>query len=276
MRRSAIFLGGPQGSGKTTAAKTIQDILLLNDWEVHVIKFADPIYYLANAFEELLAPMVGRTPNVTQVQSILQDIGDTGRKYYGNSAWVEFAKSRAFGFAQSQADVCIIFEDVRKRPELDLSKEFEAVGFKSVSMYFDATEETRKARLGPKYRANTSHSTESEVQEFKGQFTQTIDTNGSEDSKNEAIGKLLKDAGFYLPEAKQLADIVDAFNHHLTVWSKSNRFGANFEFSYDNTGYKKLKVKDAAPIESLPADMMAAHVVRAEEILSSFEKETEV
>ena len=275
MRKSAILLGGPQGSGKTTAAETIAQILMINNWHVEVIKFADPMYSLGNAFEKMLAPIVGREPNILENAAVLQDIGDIGRIRYGERVWIDVAKARAIPMvergAEGNIDTCIIFEDVRKIGELKLAKELEADGFKTISMYFDAPEEVRKARLGPKYRSNTSHSTESEVQQFKDQFNMVIKTDGPEEAKNAAVTQLLKDAGFYLEPKSQLSDIVDAFNAYYKTWSVANKYGANFEFYYDIDGSKKLKVRDAAPIESLPEDVKIARLEEAAKVLSDLD-----
>jgi len=276
MRKAAIFLGGPQGSGKTTAAEFLAGMLLLNDWHVEVIKFADPIYRIAEGIENSLAPVVGRRPSVKDNSGILQDIGDIGRERYDQKLWITLAKLRAEAVVKSceasGASCCVIFEDVRKKGELDLATELELQGFEGFSVYFEASEETRKARLGSKYRANTSHSTETEVQEFKANFAHTVSTDTVQTSKEAHLAKIVKDRGFCLQPSKQLADIVEAFNHHYSQWSQTNKFGANFEFAYEpTTGMKSLKVRDCEPVETLPEDVIAVKLQDAATILSSFE-----
>jgi hypothetical protein len=137
-----IAFSGPQGSGKTTIARSCG---------YPIYKFADPLYTMHHSIRDILMglgePMVGING------ALLQLLGtDFGRKELGADIWVRIMRRRLEA-AWHMLDVVVI-DDVRFLNELELVRDLG--GF---CVRLDCDEEIRRNRA-EKWRVNTGHASE--------------------------------------------------------------------------------------------------------------------
>lgn len=266
MRKVAIFLGGSQGSGKSTAASFIKDHLFQHGWIVHVLKFADPVYEITNYVDAFMSNIVKR--EIPKKNGpLMQKMGtDIGRQMYGQNIWVDYLKSRIDWMKDSTGNVCFIIEDTRMENELDLQDRLE--GIETTSIYLDATEESRKPRT-ESWRENTSHQSEQAFL-FQDFFKYTIDTNGDIENKNAVIKDILGNMKMFLDPKESLEELLAFFNAGFAEWS-STGYGANFDWKYGPKGFKELHIRDIGKIETLPEDKTVIKIKEVEEVMNGLE-----
>jgi len=265
-RQVAIFLGGTQGSGKSTAADFIEGQLFKVGWAVVREKFAEPVYKIAQQIESVMAEYSGQEPKEKN-GPLLQIVGtDIGRNLFGKDIWVNHMKNRIEMFSKAfvgfpKVKICVIVEDTRMENEFCLQDQL--AGFETVSIYFDAEEEIRKSRTNS-WRSRTDHESE-QVSSFRDLFKFTVDTNGTVEDKNFLLYQILNRLEMFPTAEERLQTLVDDFNVGLTEWAAVTSYGANFSWQYDQQGVKSLKVRDVAPIDKLPDDSMADKLTKMEQ-----------
>lgn len=184
MKKVVLFIGGNQGAGKTTAAKYIreyfhkltQDTLLFGA-EVFIYKYADPLYRLHDEVEKFFHKLGAIESVRPKYGPLLQRLGnEIGRELYGENVWVNNLVDRISASAGGGLPQIHIVEDVRRKNELDWpAQRFKDLGYKVISVFLDAPEDVRKTRTDM-WRPDTSHKSESELQEFRHLFDYTIST----------------------------------------------------------------------------------------------------
>lgn len=271
-RRVAIFLGGGQGSGKTSGAQFITNQLSDGTWVYDIIKFADPLYQISQMVDKFYSGMVGRDPSKKN-GPLLQRMGDIGRELYNEDIFVNDVTRRVCSGADGlgHSNYAVIIEDVRYGNELSSKEALRDIGWEVVSILFEAPLEIRKARA-ESFRENTSHSSESTVHQIRHLFDFVIDTSGDISDKNTKIAGALKSINVNYDPRRYLEFIVNSFNSDIEDWQNESGHGANFEWYYDkDTGRKKLRVRDVAPIETLPADKAAIKISEVQEKMESLD-----
>ncbi len=246
-----IFLGGPQGSGKSTAAEFIQDCLLKTGVNVHLTKYAAPVYALHDLIQQFFEEQCG-IPAKKKDGPLLQKAGtDIGRNHYGTEVWIDWMRRHLdsyFGKTDPSYPAVAVIEDVRFINEFELSEEYKAKGYKVTTIYFDAPLEDRKERV-ESFRENTSHQSEAELQQFIDRFEHKISTAGSVEDKNKRLAEIVDQLIEKVPPEKQFEDMVIFFNDALSWAQRELGMTANFGWEYDTeTGNKKMKLLDVGPL----------------------------
>ena len=265
-----IFLGGEQGSGKSTAASFIADTLESMGESTYIMKFADTIYKFHNAIEAEFAEaaMIPKSPKRGKLLQILGT--DIGREIYGEDIWVNLTKRRITDIWSKRPNEIIIVEDVRFDNELMLCPLLKSVGHEAISIYFEAPVELRKERVEG-FRENTAHRSEAELSGIKDKFTHKVRTDRSMSEKNADLLSILTSEKLVPSPINALQSVVALFNQSLHEWSQAFGHGANFEWRYDDNGNKHLAVKDCAPINLLPKDLVAVQVEAVQNIMEKLD-----
>lgn len=266
-KRIAIFLGGGQGSGKTTATAFITDQLGDSTWSFEAIKFAEPLYQLSRMVDSFCSRMTGAAP-ASKNGALMQRLGDVVRDLYGKSALIDDAKDRAIALEREveSGGLVVIFEDVRLEDELKLKDYFKERGYDTLSILFEAPEEIRLARAESP-RPNTKHKTEAEIAAFRAYFDHVIDTSGEISAKEEKLREILKGVGIEFSAKALLETFVKDMNDTLEGWETITNHGANFEWHYvPETGKKRLRVREVAPIAKLSPDKQAVRIEETQNV----------
>lgn len=270
-----IFLGGQQGSGKSSAAQYIDERAFNQGFSSSILKFADPVYKIAEVVEEKMCQILGQEPSKKN-GSLLQKIGtDIGREIFDKNIWVKDLHRRINRYVMSAqstgSSICLVVEDVRMINEFELmdtlKKQYE--NFTIFSVYFNAPEEVRKTRTNS-WRENTSHESE-QCYTFQNLFDHQIDTSGSKEDKEALLNELLISKGLYRTPEETLQDLVDLFNFTFEDWMKDHKHGANFDWKYDDRGVKKLTIREVAPISVISEDQKAIKIQQVTESFNELE-----
>lgn len=271
--KTVIFLGGEQGSGKSTAAEFIQQTLHKSGFTPTIMKFADTVYELHHVIDRSMSRILGRDPSKKKGE-LLQIIGtEIGRNMYDKDIWVKATekKIKEFNHDFDEIQTVIIVEDVRFKNEFDLCAKLNSEGIKAISIYFSAPEAVRKERV-ESFRANTSHPSELELSTFKHLFQYHIDTSDTLEGKNEALLHIIN-TNSLIPDAKGSLQVeVDLFNELLCMWEDRTGHGANFEWFYETSGKKRLRIKDVAPILTLSKDKAAVAVAEVQKVMETLDE----
>lgn len=269
MKKVIIFLGGEQGSGKSSATEFIHDKLTENSFMCFDLKFAGPIYDIAKDVEERMCALVGKSPSKKN-GALLQKLGDIGREVYSPDIWIKALEQKVTDLISDEfckdINKCVIIEDTRTAAELALAQTLMDKGYLVLTIYFDAPEEIRKPRTHS-WRENTSHITES-AHTFQDQFRYTVDTSGTKEDKNFLLESILEGVNLLAEPKSQLDELVDAFNACYGNWSRKTGMGANFDWRFAKDGLKELVVRDLGKIETLPEDKLA---IRVQETIDALE-----
>lgn len=146
-----IALSGKQGSGKTTTAKMLKEALQSKGVEVRMMKFADPLYDMQNAIQEIL----GRYGVGMKVPDgkLLQLLGtEWGRSTLSDTIWADILIER-IKLVTGEKTVVIV-DDTRFPNEL-VALQF----LKAFTVRLEAGEGARKVRA-EKWRDRTDHPSE--------------------------------------------------------------------------------------------------------------------
>lgn len=258
-KKLVIFLGGEQGSGKSGSHMFLSDFLCRLGYYLPLksVKFAGILY-------EIKALLDGNEPPANKV--ILQKLGDAVREEYGVDYMVKRTKKEILEFFDQDATPwsssthkALIVDDVRKALELKLSDDLKDNGIDVISIYLDAPEEVRKARLGDQWRPNTKHNTEAELEAIKKLFDHIVSTAGTIEERNEAFLCLLKSHKIEIDAKVELESTVAAFNQMFRDWENDLGHRANFRFDYDKEGRKILKIDEVSKYSEPKADMLKQH-----------------
>lgn len=156
-----VIISGKQGSGKTTLAKKIKDAFGMN---AICVKFADPIYEIHNAAQNVLIKYgLNRYAKEPKDGALLQRLGDWGRQDLHPDIWV-MATLGYISYVPKNI-VCII-EDCRFKNELDMTKQMFYHARGCVSVRLCAGEQTRKIRCEA-WRSHSTHISEVDLDEYE-------------------------------------------------------------------------------------------------------------
>jgi hypothetical protein len=271
------LLGGRQGSGKTSGANYISEVLKKEGYSVHVIKFADPVYAIHDYIGNFLGRLLNR-PAQKKNGPLLQLIGtEIGREMFGEDIWVNAALARIAQAYETHlldrgenARIAFVIEDLRFENELSLTYKLATKGFATKTILFDAPEDVRAARA-ESYRPNTSHASEASLGTFEQHFDERIDTSGPESSKNDQLRKILQSMELLSDPTVSLEDYVEHFNTLLTGWELSTGYGANFEWYYTPEGKKRLRIRDIAPQQALDPDRVSNQIKLVQETMETLD-----
>jgi RecA/RadA recombinase len=123
MTPTIISITGKQGSGKTTAAKTIAASLQEKGYTVDLLKFATPLYHAQDILKKFWAPMWGIKMDEKEGK-LLQVIGtEWGRETKGENIWVDALRRHILG---SKAQY-ILIDDMRFPNELTMLEQLDAI-----------------------------------------------------------------------------------------------------------------------------------------------------
>lgn len=246
-----IFLGGKQGSGKSSAATYIEQECSKHGIVVHITKYAEPLYRLHDIVQGFFEQEMG-IPKQKKHGPLLQQLGtNVGRELYGSDVWTNWMKRRIDSFFTQVGEdqpAVIVIEDVRFKNELDVRHVVTAEGHSAIGILFEAPFEIRKERV-ESFRNDVDHPSEKELDSFSHEFDHKIDTSGDEASKIEALDKILKEFVKPVPPEKYLESVVSFFNEALLDVQTNLKVTANFGWEYDQgTGLKKMKLLDVGPV----------------------------
>ena len=143
----------------------------------------------------------------------------------------------------------VIVDDIRTAQKLDIGLDFEKKGYFVTSINLQRTgDESLKC-----------------CDEFK--YTVSYD---NEADRDVVLYSILEGCELLKPPRPLLEDIVYIFNASYKKWSKDTRYGANFDFRYNEDGIKELSIRDCEKIATLPEDKKAQRVKEVEGVMHEF------
>ncbi len=246
-----IFLGGKQGSGKSSAATEIERVCADVGLVTNITKYAEALYRLHDVVQDFFEQEMG-IEKQKKHGPLLQQLGtNIGRNLYGEDVWTRWMVRRIksfFSHVSEDQPAVIIIEDVRFRNELEVSKLLKEEGYETLSILFEAPFEVRKSRV-ESFRVDVDHPSEKELDSFSHEFDHRIETSGDEKDKSEAIKALLKQFIKPVPPEKYIEAVVQFFNEALLDVQTNMKITANFGWTYDTkTGLKKMTLLDVGPV----------------------------
>ncbi len=178
MENQIVLIRGAQGAGKTTLAHAIAAEIrnTKRGWFPSQQIFAGTIYEIHDfARGRLIDLGIPLDPNV-KIGKLLQLLGtEFGRETLGENIWVDVLRNKIEKEAEMKkgmfSKIVFIISDCRFPNEFD--------GFpEALRINLEASEQVRKDRIGPAWRANTSHPSEIALNGYaeKGLFDMTFRT----------------------------------------------------------------------------------------------------
>lgn len=154
-----IGISGKMGSGKSTLADALEQHFLLSGLKgqpvsVERFKFANVIYNLSKVIQKELGVEEYKD------RELLQFLGAHYRKTYGTDFWAKQLKEK---MAITYNKPIVIIDDVRYIEEVDVIKEMN--GF---LVRLDCSDTERGFRIGNQLFLNTSHSSETALDDYTG------------------------------------------------------------------------------------------------------------
>lgn len=158
-----IMVSGLQGSGKTTLCKGLCDKL---EHPVF-LNFADPLYELHNAVLEKARGMGIKVPRDPD-GPLLQLLGtDWGRNTIDVDLWCDYLRDRIATQKGLWADeLTFVIGDLRMVNEFHFMDAHLAPNDSLIRVRLECPEEVRKERRGPKWRPNTKHQSEIDLDDY--------------------------------------------------------------------------------------------------------------
>ncbi len=169
-----LLISGKQGSGKTTTAKLVSDLLEDTGFGVVNAKFADTLYKMHDACLRILKARGITVPEKSG--TLLQLLGtEYGRKVHGEDVWVNCALG-AYEELVADApkdgsfynDIVYVIDDARFKNELAAFN----FGF---AARLECAKDVRKARC-PAWRDNDTHQSETDLDDSLDKFDVVINT----------------------------------------------------------------------------------------------------
>jgi len=160
-----IIVSGKQGSGKTTTTER-----LVEHYDGHHIKFADPLYSVHEAMWDVLEGY--GVPREKKSGDFLQYLGtEFGRKRDANM-WVNIAKYRIKQILEQDPHAVIVVDDCRFENEFSALDEFNPI-----KVRLECDRDVRKGRADA-WRDNEFHTSETALDAISadGQFDLYFDT----------------------------------------------------------------------------------------------------
>jgi hypothetical protein len=172
-----ILISGQQGSGKTSLQKALVSALTsTNNHKAVALNFADPLYEMHFAVLDI-ARTYGIKTKFPKDGPLLQMLGtDWGRVTMGENIWIdclkgkmELLKVREGMFAYDHA--FFVVGDCRFKNEFDSFPD-------ALRVRLNCPEGVRKIRCGVSWRENTSHPSETDLNDYaeRLKFNITADT----------------------------------------------------------------------------------------------------
>jgi dephospho-CoA kinase len=178
-----VLISGHQGSGKTTLSKAMAERFTTLHFDVHRLKFADPIYDMASAALSALEKYGFNINHGAPDGRLLQLLGtDWGRETQGENIWCELTEKRIKKIRSHERTI-IIIDDLRFLNEAEIMKDNP-----KLLLRLDCEEHERKRRA-EKWRDDVKHISEIALDEFKD-FDDVLDT-GSE-KPQDTLAKAMK------------------------------------------------------------------------------------
>jgi hypothetical protein len=158
-----IMISAKQGGGKSSLAAALRTHFLAINKTVFVTQFAKPLYELHDAVIEKATKLglpITRNPD----GPLLQIIGtDWGRNTIDQSMWCNFTLKECLG---TNVDY-IIIDDLRMRNEFSFADgKFDNI----LKVRLECPEEIRRERRGLKWRPNTTHQSEVDLDAYVHKF----------------------------------------------------------------------------------------------------------
>lgn len=168
-----LILSGKQGSGKTTLQNLVMQYLRSYDWKIHLVNFADELYWIHNMARERLTELGFPPPKEVEKKDgpLLQFLGtDWARKTYGDNIWADVLKNKVGMVEVGTENTLVIVGDCRFENEFDAFPN-------ALRVRLEASEEVRKSRCSM-WRDNTNHPSEIGLDNYaaQGKFDLYIDT----------------------------------------------------------------------------------------------------
>lgn len=164
------MISGKQGSGKSSLSLALSDYLTNSGKKIFNLKFADPVYALHDVVLEK-ARELGLPITKDPDGALLQLLGtDWGRNTVGPSIWVNYTLKQCK--LQQWRDI-IIIDDLRMKNEFMFA---DGQCDKIIRIRLECPEEIRKQRRGPKWRLNTQHQSEIDLDDWVSMFDLVLDT----------------------------------------------------------------------------------------------------
>lgn len=175
MQLDVVLISAKQGGGKSTLAadirKTIKDQQL--DWAVEEFIFAGAIYEMHDACRAVLSKY-GIEPKGIKDGTLLQLLGtEWGRKFYGDDVWVDILRNKIREARQNCAAkrLTIVVPDLRFKNEVHVWP----YNRETITIRLECPEELRRERCS-NWRENTSHPSETDLDDCVGKFHYVFDT----------------------------------------------------------------------------------------------------
>jgi hypothetical protein len=260
-KTALIFLSGQQGSGKSTLCKEIEEVCAALGLNCKREYFAKTLYDFQDSAIKWAASILGSTvPGYFELRgtprykngTFLQKMGDLLRETFGEDILIKEVEDHVdsyIGYGQSQR--VVIIEDGRLPGEFTSMKAAAAKhGALFLSIRLECPEETRKSRLGDKWRPATGHKTETGLgsPEWHERFDYVFDT--SSGISPVEMAKLVKgDLVAHFGDASlrdRFEEAAGTFTAMLRHVESVTGYGANFKWGYDKEGKKRLEVADIA------------------------------
>jgi hypothetical protein len=184
-----LVISGKQGSGKTTTAQLVQDMLVEQGFSVMPYKMARTIYEMHDAILEIMRRQGIKTPD--KDGRLLQLLGtDWGRTVYGEDVWIRCALADYEKLVEHnpvqgpfKVDYAFLIDDIRFKNEL-AAFEF------GLKVRLECPREVRKARC-PAWRETDTHPSEVDLDDSLGMFNLVLDT---ENTPIEAVAQMIVQA----------------------------------------------------------------------------------
>lgn len=157
--RRVILISGHQGSGKTTLARDLKELLETELYIPKLIKFASPIYGL---HDKIYKELTYFGMNYVDTDgTLLQFLGAHMRHIFGPDVWMNIAHDLVREALQITRSIVVI-DDLRYQNEIDVWSRNE-----SILVRLTCPENLRKTRA-EKWREDTGHASEISLDYYHG------------------------------------------------------------------------------------------------------------
>lgn len=281
--RIVIGISGKKGSGKNTLASQIVqhcggDYTVIHFADrlksicIEISGFSKELFYDDILKEtELLAPVdldtwVDRLSDLTDLhilprgltaktpREILQFVGTDYVRSVDRNFWERKLVERVSTFPENTR---IVVADVRFPSEADVIRSLNGV-------LVGVSRPAKNTTSVDKHKSETGVG--DITTDLRFEFSEVDTENAYIDDSYQHIAAALK-VGSYVNAWHEISNIVQVFNTSLDGMTRTLKYGANFEWRYNSSGRKCLRVKDIAPINALSKDNAALAASEVEKIM---------